>query len=121
MKANIKLEAIGYNSHSSTRMFGPLFEIPLRCHVEEIIGYDKKNNLKKIPVNGKVDYLRSNTRSSRGVYINFIINSGRVYEVAEPVSWKRTDVYFITVNENGEILRFDNYENAKKTIKPKCF
>lgn len=58
-----------------------------------------------------VDYSRANSVGSRGVFGYYPLRSGRIYEVAARLTWKRIDQYFCYVNSNdGEIKRITRQE-----------
>lgn len=113
MKAALKLEAIGQNYVRELRSFDrfcsdqigiPFEKCPYRHGVWEISWG------KAVPVRGDWDYSQANSKGSRGVYIIYILDSGKLYQVAEPVSWKRTRHYFAGVNDFGEIIEMDEKE-----------
>jgi hypothetical protein len=53
---------------------------------------------------------RANGPHSRGVELWFVLESGRVYEVNEPVSWRRWDRYFCAVDDAGNVQRLSKKE-----------
>jgi hypothetical protein len=57
------------------------------------------------PVPYKTNYRRANSKGSRGVMAEYILESGRRYHVRAPLSWKRTDEYDCEVADDGEIRR----------------
>lgn len=111
MRANIKIEAIGYGN----RQVESMFRFPPRYWVAEMVYSDKRVFLK-----GKIDYSESNSKSTRGVYVNYIIESGKVYDVKSPTSWRSCDRYFATVNDDGTILRHTSFKDAKKATIKDC-
>lgn len=58
---------------------------------------------------GHRDYSRANSIGSRGIYQTYVLREGEYYEVSEPVSWRRTDHYFCTV-EAGEVVKMSEDE-----------
>lgn len=117
MKACLKIECIGDNNtqylefwKSATKevlgrglaedVFG---KIPARYFVAEITGIDLKYKYKRRFLKGRKDYSHANGVGSRGVYVNYILDSGKIYEVKSPISWKRSERYFCTATNEGEI------------------
>jgi len=49
----------------------------------------------KQPVPAQKDYAESNGIGSRGVYAYYLCKDGPVYEVKKPISWSRTDQYYV--------------------------
>jgi len=114
MKANIKIEAIGFNSANLNRLLPPGMKIPQRYWVAEILGISHKYRFRRKFINGRVDYKDSNSKASRGVFLNYILEPGRIYEVSKPTSWKCTERFFATVDNSGAINKHESYEDAKK-------
>ena len=48
---------------------------------------------------------RANSTHSRGVELWFVLETGKVYEVKAPASWRNSDRYFCRVTEAGDIVR----------------
>lgn len=61
-------------------------------------------------VHGRRDYSRANSRGTRGVMVNHIIESGALYRVKEPVSWRSMAHYFVSVTADGGLLRMTKEE-----------
>lgn len=59
---------------------------------------------------GQRDYSKANSRGTRGVMVNYIIESGALYRVKEPVSWRSVAHYFVTVTADGGLLRMTKEE-----------
>jgi hypothetical protein len=113
MKASLSIEAIGHNAIQilkhlggmcrPTGLSGVLFGSPSdyeRWGVWEITAQGGE-----IKQHGRADYRGTNSAGSRGVRIWYEIESGKRYRVRAPRSWKRTDEYFCTVSDDGEIVR----------------
>jgi hypothetical protein len=125
MKANLKLERIdaeyggiggGYlatirmiDSQLVTRTLLEGIKKHNSCWVAEIIGRDPKYKYARCFLHGKVDYAHSNSKGTRGVYLNFILEDGHIYDVSSPQSWKKTDRYYCKVI-NGEIIQIKEEE-----------
>jgi len=113
MKATLKIEAIGDNTYRLLKnlqgAIGEAFvgSVPSRCWVAEIVGVDARFGFDREFVLCKTDYAKANSAGSRGVHHWFILESGKVYEVSAPKTWKRTDRYFCTVTDDGEIVTLE--------------
>jgi hypothetical protein len=62
------------------------------------------------------DASQANSAFTRGVYLWFILESGRLYEVFEMLSWTRTAKYWCTVTENGDIQKL-SFEEKEQWLK----
>lgn len=78
--------------------------------VAEITGRNPKFKLSRSFVPSKRDYSKANSKGSRGIYLWYILESGKLYEVYKMSSWKGTDRYFCTVTPKGEIKRMNKEE-----------
>lgn len=78
--------------------------IPPSGWVAEIAGTDPKYKYVRCFLKPKKDYSRANSKGSRGVYAEYVLESGRMYEVKEQVSNKRTIRYFCTVDGDGNVI-----------------
>lgn len=119
MKASLRVEAIGDDLVGEMRitriklrgMVGAALahqvidRIPQRAWCAEIVGRDPRYGLDRRFLRGKKDYRFANSTGSRGVYLYFILESGRIYEVSSPQSWHRDDRYFCHVTDAGDIER----------------
>ena len=112
MKALLKLEAINDNIVKMSRQ--PLIKaacgsIPKRQWVARITGLDDKYKFNREFIQPQRDYSRANSAGSRGIYEYFFLSPG-VYEVSEPLSWKRTDRYFVRATSDGQTQRISEQE-----------
>lgn len=71
--------------------------------VAEITGFHPKFKYERQFMRCKKDYSKSNSKGSRGVYAFYILESGKIYDVLEPYSWKKSHRYFCTIDDNGNI------------------
>lgn len=93
---------------STSRFFGGK---PIRRPwVAEIIGKHQSKKLDRVFLCSDKDYKNSNSTGSRGVYLNFILETNRLYEVHYYTSWKNSDDYFCAVTENGDIRKLTEDE-----------
>jgi hypothetical protein len=116
MKASLKIEAIGDNSFQEMRFYtnilndgapglGDLLGAPKPDYwVAMITGYDKKYGYSRQFLRGKKDYKKSNSVGSRGIYLFYLLDSGYIYEVSQPITWQKTRRYYCTVIDDGEII-----------------
>lgn len=121
MKATLKVEAIGDNTYQMFRLYqtavssaapsiGAALESPKAPYWVAIIYGKTGSRYLKNFLNGKKDYTKANSKGSRGVYIWYILQSGYVYEVSSPVSWKRISHYYCKVTDEGEIVEITQDE-----------
>lgn len=76
----------------------------------EITGTDPKYKYQRSFLKRKKEYSRGNSKGSRGIYAEYILETGRLYEVKEQKSWSRFERYFCKVNDDGEVLKIDETE-----------
>jgi hypothetical protein len=67
-----------------------------RAWVAEITGRDPKFGLKREFLSGVRSYSNANSGRSRGVETTYSLESGKIYEISDPQSWKRTARYFVS-------------------------
>jgi hypothetical protein len=58
---------------------------------------------------GRRDYTLANGAGSRGIFVEYVLHDGRIYDVYELTSWTDTRRYFCRV-EAGEILTIEREE-----------
>lgn len=78
--------------------------------VAQITGLSREGKFVRKFIHGDVDYTQANSVGSRGVHRYYHLQSGRIYEVAERLSWKRSVQYFCRVTQEGEIARLTRQE-----------
>ncbi len=117
MKAFLELELRGDNTRQFAKMYEyigndvspglgtSIFHIPATSWVAEITGTDQKYKYARRFLGYKKDYSRSNSKGSRGLYAEYILESDRIYDVKD---FKNR--YFCTVNEEGDIKRLTETE-----------
>lgn len=113
MKATLCLEAIGHSSFKQIRKFeiftskigfGYEDRIPQPCWVAELVRwYPVDEEYLKRFLDFKVDYSKSNSKGSRGVFYYYILESGRLYQIKKRTSWSKTRTFFAKVTNDGEI------------------
>lgn len=119
MKATLKVEAIGDDTFQYMRLWtgilndgapglGDSLGVPKPDYwVAMIVGHDSKFGYCRQFLKPKKDYAKANRKGSRGVFLWYMLESGYVYEVSSPVTWKRRERYFCTVSDDGEIIRVE--------------
>lgn len=110
MKALIKLECIGDGGNRGGSRAS--------YWVAEIVGVSAHFGIERQFVRCNKDYSKANSVGSRGVYAFYVVESGKVYEVSEPLTWKKTDQYFCTVSDDGEIVRLTIEEVISRFNEP---
>lgn len=95
---------------------------PDRPWVARIVGTHPRFGFDRQFVTPKRDHTNSNNNGSRGVMCHYELFDDGIYEVNEPVSWKRVERYFIekrgaehrriTLTEASELVRGVRDENS---------
>jgi hypothetical protein len=113
MKAQLKLERIGEISATMRKIMGGGPRMPW---VAEILGESERYGLdrKFLPYNKNFE--KANNAGSRGVCAEYILESGKSYEVFERTSWSSSRNYFVTVTNDGEIREIAKYEAITTAI-----
>lgn len=122
MKAVLEIELIGeniikemkgwsnfcdnINSGLGKKLIG---ETPSSGWVSEITGFGTKYKYERQFLKPKKDYSRANSAGSRGVYAEYILDEGKIYDVLAPINWKHKERYFCKV-EDWKIVRIDEEE-----------
>lgn len=121
MKATIALEYIGESSDSRLALWtGILNELkdslgravignprPRKPWVAELTGINEKFGYERTFLPANWDRRHANGTHSRGVELWFILESGHIYQVHVPTSWRNTARYFCTVSDAGEVVRIN--------------
>ncbi|MEQ2441793.1 hypothetical protein [Solibaculum intestinale] len=129
MKAVIKLELFGENTRQMCKVYRSAFRengcaeifdtvvgVPPRSSwVAEVLGPSEKYRLERNFLKPKLDYSRANGIGSRGVFAEYILESGKLYEVKSQESWSRTDRYFCIVDQDGDVIKISE-EDACHSI-----
>lgn len=121
MKHAYKIEAIRDDFFTAMRRGSAVIDQALRCHgridlirdvftlggakrlpwIAEVVGLDARYGFSRRFIGGQKDYTESNSVGSRGVYIHYILESGKIYEVAKMTSWKKQERYFFRLDDDG--------------------
>jgi len=113
MKAMLEIEAIGDNVNVPSF----LGHFPKRYWCAEILGPDVQYGLSRRFLSPQKDYVKSNSVGSRGVYAYYLLDSGRLYEAAIPLSWRKTGRQFMTVDNDGNIVNLTEDEATEWVAK----
>lgn len=114
MKAQVSLEYIGYGDNASANKqmrflsglleekidYQPIYKKPW---VAKIVGLDPQYKYARTFLPSVLDFSKTNSVGTRGVYMRFILESGFFYEINERVSWKNWTRYFCKVDSYGDI------------------
>jgi hypothetical protein len=125
VKSTIGLEWYGESGEAKRRIFSGILDQALgkgvgeaifgkgwtrRPWVAEITGPDERFGFSRRFLESKLSRTNANGSHTRGVDLWFVLDSGRVYEVKHSVSWTRSDRYFCTVTDSGDIKRITKSE-----------
>lgn len=127
MKANLKYERLGAPYGGMSTLFFATFQIykehtgfdfleGFKHHedwVAEIVGFSAKFRYNREFLRGHADYTYANSKGSRGIMINYVLESGKIYEVYHLTTGSRIRRYFCTVRDDGEITEITETEVVK--------
>lgn len=126
MKATLELEYIGANCADYVNSMRRQFNILGKGlgdkfigrpapgpWVAEITGKYPSGKLQRNVIAHNRDYSRASSNGNRGVYLWFVIESSKLYEVHDCISWKNFARYFCAVTENGDIHYLTNQESSE--------
>ena len=134
MKAILTLELFGEDTREIFKLYRGIFDVcnaklfsdkyigvpPRSSWVAEITGPDEKYRLKREFLKPKLDYSRSNGKGSRGIFAEYILESGKIYEVLSRENWRRSRRYFCKVTPDGDILEIPE-EDACHSVGAETF
>lgn len=103
-KFTLSIEAIG--DHLTTQSF---VRMPPRNWVGQIVGQSANGKWARVYLNGVRDYRTSNSVGSRGIVVNYLLDPGLIYEVAQPMTWKSTARFFARI-EDSKIIKMTEEE-----------
>lgn len=102
----LKLEAIGAHPPKHLAAY---YKPPNREWVAQIMGVDGRGKFVRAFLDGDRDYSGANSVGSRGVDTFFKLETGPIYEVAAPQSWRSTNRYFCRI-ECGLLYKMTEQE-----------
>jgi len=119
MKAALRLELFADDVRSMVRMYKAI--LPKAVHdtidpklpspwVAEIAGTHPLYRFKRQFLRPKKDYTEANSVGSRGIYLWYTLETGKVYEINEQASWRRWDRRFELVRNDGSRQRLSEDE-----------
>ena len=85
-------------------------KMPVTYWAAEITGFDPKYKYTRKFLRCKKDYSRSNSIGSRGIFAEYTLESGHIYQILQQYSWKRSEKYFCAVSEEGDIAELTEEE-----------
>lgn len=112
MKANLSLEFIGADTYDYLRTERLLASVGIKIDPEDRVSggpwvaelrLNASGDIRPIWVYGNRDYARANSKGTRGVMVNFILEQYRLYLINEPRSWKSVIRYHAAVTATGDI------------------
>jgi len=131
MKAALEIELFGDDTRQYCKLWKNIMNegmlglgdvtigtMPSLSWVAEITGKDQKYKYARKFLKGKKDYSRANSKGSRGIFMEYLLESEHYYEVSAQISWKNIDRYFCTVDNEGNIVRIDEAELPKEVERP---
>lgn len=68
-----------------------------RPWVAQVFGTNGRGGVHSSRLKPLRDYSRANSRGTRGIYDQYTLEEGLIYEINERVTWRRTDRYFLRV------------------------
>ena len=95
----LQLEKIGNNRISGP---GP-------ASVQEIAGIGEDGDFIRKEIKGFTDYAKANGVGSRGVHKIYILKSGHIYFVSQPIAWKKIRQYYCRVKKS-KIIEMNIYQ-----------
>lgn len=124
MKATLSLELFGDNLRQQLKLYSSAIDdafgdntgsvtignVPPSSWVAEITGFHVKYKYERKFLRYKKDYTKSNSKGSRGIFVWYILESGRYYEVKAKTSWRNEERYFCKVNSQGDVIKVDKNE-----------
>lgn len=90
--------------------------MPASSWVAEIIGLHPKYKLERKFLKCNKDYSQSNSKGSRGIFAEYVLESGKVYDVKEQSTWKNSKRYYCTVCDDGEIKKMTEEEVIEQAV-----
>ena len=127
MKAYLEIELFGEDTRQLTKLYANITNeiiqglgeatfgsMPASGWVAEITGFDPKYKYCRKFLKYKKEYSRSNSKGSRGIMAEYILESEHIYQVKSQTSWKNVRKYFCIVNENGDIIEISEEEVSNR-------
>lgn len=121
MPASLALEAIGDDARQMMSLWNTIINDnipqyrdmfkprPSRQWVARIVGKHPKYGYAREFLRGHKDYNNANKVGSRGVMVWYTLEDGELYEIQQPVSWRKDYRWFGTVRE-GRVVELTTEE-----------
>lgn len=117
MKAVLQLELFGEDTRIFFKIVKEVFRVndaedffdryigmpPRSSWVAEVTGPDETYGLSRKFLKPKLDYSKSNAKGSRGIFAEYILETGKFYEVKSQETWKRIRRFFCVVTDAGDV------------------
>jgi len=125
MKTEISLEIIGEGANAQEKFYGNIITEVLgsgmrdavigksarpKPWVAKITGTCPRFGLSREFVKYRKDYRNTSGTGNRGVRAFYMLESGNLYEVNEQKSWRRSERYFLAVNNDGDTIKMTKQE-----------
>jgi len=118
MKAHFSLEFIGAGNYDKVRFFEAMCDKAGRRQQRSSGGNpwvarmykDLDGRVRPAFLTGKRDYSGANSKQTRGVMLNFILEENEIYWVNELTSWSSHARYHVAVSTDGSVYRLTEEE-----------
>ena len=124
MKATIGLELFGDNVRKMYSFYSNMLDevafglgrhMTAGCFsnsswVAEITGFSDKYKYEREFLSYKKDYSMANSKGSRGIYVWYILESGKYYDIKSQYSHRSHNRYFAKVSSCGDIVKVEEEE-----------
>ena len=81
-----------------------------RPYCKQVITIGKNGFLVTRPMQYNRDYAEANSVGSRGIFDYYVLHHNALYEINEPVTWKRCDHYYLYIDPNGDEYKMTREE-----------
>lgn len=124
MKAFVEIELFGENVRQSCKLYSQITndlvpglgddtfdKLPPSGWVAELTGFDPKYKYTRKFLKHNKDYSRANSKGSRGIFAEYILESGKIYDIKDDRLR-----YFARVTDNGDVKSMSESE-VKEWVK----
>jgi len=95
---SLELECIGDNLEYKNKSKIKIYRH--KIWVAEILGFSEEFMFKRKFLKGNKDYTNSNGAGSRGIFLYFILQENKIYEIQKPIKWKKDKRFFAIIKNN---------------------
>lgn len=118
MKAHLSLEFIGAGNYDKVKYFESRCDMAGVRHERNIGGNpwvarmyrDRDGRVRPAFLQGKRDYGSANSKCTRGVMLNFVLEENELYWVHELTSWSSHARYHVAVSPDGSVYKLTEKE-----------